>query len=178
MAKRLVQGPASPVWLVDADGNPIGDAHPLVIQGVGGELSITDEWEVTTLSDVTADDSDKTFTVPNGYQYQVLWVYVSITSTATAGNRNMAVAVNNALGTQIFEVRAGVTQAASLTYNYTFAPSLADLTAVRDTTFVMCPLPPTLILTAFQQLRVWDQNAVAAGADDMNVFVQIARRAA
>lgn len=180
MAKRLIQGPAAPVWLVDVDGNPIEEAHPLPIQGVaGGEsIVITDEWEVTTLSDVTADDSDKTFTVPAGWEYQILWVYVSITSTATAGNRNMAVAVLSALGAQIFEVRAGVTQAASLTYNYSFAPSLADLTTVRDTTFVMCPLPPTLILTQLQQLRVYDQNAIAAAADDMNVYVQVARRRA
>ncbi len=160
-------------YLIDpSTGLPVGDVGtPVHVAAV-----LDDEWEIVTIEDAGLNDSDKTVVVPAGMEYQILWVYASLATTATVGNRNMAVAVNNTLGTQIFEVRTGVTQAASLTYNYTFAPSLADLTAVRDTTFVMTPLPPTLLLTAGQQLRVWDQNAVAAGADDLSLYVQVARR--
>ena len=35
MAKRLVQGPAEPVWLVGADGEPIDAAHPLDVSDAG-----------------------------------------------------------------------------------------------------------------------------------------------
>lgn len=188
--KTYYEQGARSVYVLDPQtGEPTGGLgeplHVFLVDPVTGlEIStlnvaatLDDGWEVVAIADTIANDSDKTFAVPVGMMYQVLWVHVSLASSATAGSRLMAVAVRTAAGTQIFEVRCGVTQAASLTYLYTFAPSLADLTAVRDTTFVMCPLPPTLILTAGQQLRVWDQNAVDAGADDMNVYVQVARRA-
>ena len=43
MAKRLVQGPAEPVWLVGADGEPIDAAHPLDIDLVAGaEVDVSD----------------------------------------------------------------------------------------------------------------------------------------
>ena len=32
MAKRLEQGAAKPVWLVDGDGNPVGAGYPLSVQ--------------------------------------------------------------------------------------------------------------------------------------------------
>lgn len=156
------------------------DEHGYVLLGGtgtgGASITVTDEWEIVTLSDVATNDSDKLFAVPVGYLYQVLWIYAELASSATAGNRNMAMAITDNAGTKIFEVRVGVTQAASLTYIYSLAPSLADLTGVRDTTFVMTPIPPTLILNPLQQIRVWDQNAVDAGADDLSVYIQVARR--
>ena len=168
MTCKLIHGPASPVYLVDENGQPIG-----------GTIGITldDGWEPVLLSDVTANNSNKLFTMPAGYIYQVLWIYVELTSTATAGDRNMAVAILSSVGNQTFEVRCGATQAASLTYNYSFGPSLADLTAARDTTFVMTPIPPTLILLPLWYIRVWDQNAVAVAADDMNVYIVCGRKA-
>ena len=53
--------------------------------------------------------------------------------------------------------------------------ALADLTAFRDTDYLMTPLPPTLILRAGDQLRVYDNNNVA-GTDDMVVQTQFAER--
>ena len=169
MTCHLIHGPASPVYLVDGDGQLLSEIS------IAGTVDVADGWDVIPLSDVTANNSNKLFAVPSGYMYQILWIYVELTSTATAGNRNLAVATVNNAGIQTFEVRCGATQAASLTYNYSFGPSLADLTAARDTTFVMTPIPPTILLLPLWQLRVWDQNAVAAGADDMNVYVVVAR---
>lgn len=177
MAKRHIQGPALPVYLVDADGNYIEDAHPLPVQGVDGgvALTITDEWEVLTLSDVTVDKNDKNLTVPDGWEYQILWSYAEYTSNATVGSRQIAISILNPLGTRIFEMRAGVTQAASLTYYYSFGPSLPDLTTVRDTTFEPVPIPPTLILPAGYSLRVRDTKNIS-GTDDFTWYTQIARR--
>lgn len=174
MTCKLIHGPASPVYLVDGNGQPLGGTDAINITGT---VDIDDGWEVILLSDVTANSSNKLFAVPVGYIYQVMWVYVQFTSTATAGARLLTVAANNNAGTQIFEDRCGVTQAASLTYNYSFGPSLADLTAVRDTTFVMTPLHPTFLLLPLWQIRIWDQNAVDAGADDMSAYIVVARKA-
>jgi hypothetical protein len=79
-------------------------------------------------------------------------------------------------GTIIASIKAGIVQAASLTRNYLFAPSLADLTSFRDTSFLMTPLMPTLFLSAGQQLRILDSGAIAAAADDMLIYVQYAWR--
>jgi hypothetical protein len=51
------------------------------------------------------------------------------------------------------------------------------LTAFRDTTFLMTPIPPTILLPAAYIIRVYDSAAVAAAADDMVVQLMVARRA-
>ena len=134
---------------------------------------ITDSWAVATHEDETLNDVDKQIVCPAGREMQILWVYVVFTSDANAGNRQIQISFHEADTTMFGEVRPGVTQAASLTYRYMFAPSLADLLAVRDTTFMMTPMPPTIILTAGQILRMYNNNPVGAG-DDMLVYVQYA----
>ena len=121
-------------------------------------------------------NSNKTFTVPDGQEWQILWVYVQYTSTATAGNRQLTIRALSDGATTLMQVKAGSTQAASLTRYYTFAPSLADLTAFRDTSYLMTPLMPTFFLSAGQQLQILDSAAIAAAADDLLVYVQLAYR--
>ena len=195
MAKRLVQGPAEPVWLVGADGESIDAAHPLDVNvaGAGGGTvtadqgtagadawPIKDTWLVTNVSSLTVDSSNKVMlTVPAGQEYQILAIRVNFTTTATAGDRRLAVRVEHPAATITATwARAGVTQAASLTYEYLFAPGVADLTAVRVTgaasPYVSTPIPVTSILYAGDVLRVLDNQAVAAAADDMLVYVQYA----
>jgi hypothetical protein len=179
MTWKLVQGSVDPVYIVDATTEePVSAAVPFPVApyNTSSPLHVEDTWDIDLLSDVALNDSDKSITVPSGYFYHVLWVYVKLVSSAIAGNRQMAVGIYNALGNLAFSVRAGTTQAASLTRYYAFAPALADLTAFRDTTYLMTPLPPTLILKAGQQVRIWDSAAIDAAADDMDVWVQIARR--
>ena len=57
-----------------------------------------------------------------------------------------------------------------------FAPGLPDLTAFRDTSYLQTPLPPSLILPAGYDVRVYDNNAVDASADDMVVQMVVAER--
>ncbi len=152
-----------------------GQVVPLEI-AVNGAV-VVDEWELLTTSDLTLNNSNKAAQVPAGYQHQILWIYVSLTTTAVAGNRQLAVVVNDIGGNPMFTVLAGAIQAASLTRTYTFAPSLADLTAFRGTYYLMTPLPPTLILNPMQTLRVLDTAAIDAAADDMLVYIQYGRKA-
>ena len=140
-------------------------------------VEIVDTWSPLLVSDETADDSDKSFTVPANYMYQVLWIWVELTSDATVGNRQMTIELQDDAADVIGRWKAGAVQAASLTRNYCFAPSNADLTAFRDTTFLMTPIPPTIVLPASYVVRVYDSAAVAAAADDMVVQMMVARRA-
>jgi hypothetical protein len=133
-------------------------------------------WDVVTVSDETADDSDKTITVPARYEYQVLWIWIELTTTATVGDRQLQIDLRDAADDVIGQVRVGAVQAASLTRYYMLAPALADHGAFRDTDYLMTPLPPTVFLPAGYDIRIFDNNAVAAAADDMVVQMQVARR--
>ena len=146
-------------------------------QQVQGEIGGIDSWRVSLENDETADDSDKTFTVPASTEWQVLWIWVELVTTVAVGDRQMVVQIQDTAADVIGEIRAGAVQAASLTRNYMFAPAVADLLGFRDTTFLMTPIPPTLILQAGDIVRVYDNAAVAAAADDMVVQMQIASRA-
>lgn len=165
MTCKLAGGPADPVYLVDGQGNPITQNN---------NLTITDSWSVALITD-EAVGNDKVFNVPAGTEYQILWIYAELTTTATVGDRQIEIDIRDNNADVIGQVRPGVTQAASLTYNYMFAPSLADLTAIRDTDFLMTPFPPTVFLPAFYQIRIFDNNNVDV-ADTINVQMMIATR--
>ncbi len=117
-------------------------------------------------ADEALNDSDKTFTVPAARIWEIQSIRAELVTTATATNRQMAVQVRDASADIIFEIVAGGDQAPSLTYNYHFSPHLTDLGAVRDVTFFMTPFP-SLILPAGFDVRIFDNNAVDAAADDM-----------
>lgn len=174
--RRITAGPAEPVAIMDVDGALGNDDSPLVVGGVGGNpVTVADDWEVVTLSDETLNDTDKAFTVPAGFEWQVLWIWVELTTDANAANRQLRVTMRDASNDVIGQVRTGVTQAANLTYFYMLAPALADLDAVRDTDWLMTPFPPTVFLTAGQDLRV--RVNLGQVGDDMIVKMQVARRA-
>lgn len=134
----------------------------------------TGSWADELLSDETTNDSDKSFTVPAGRNWHVLWVWVEYTSTAAVGNRQLVIQTQDTAADVIAEpARAGVVQAASLTRNYMFASSLADLLGFRDTAYLTTPLPPTLILGPGDIIRIYDNKAIAAAADDMIVQMKV-----
>ena len=150
-----------------------GSLDPVVVVGTinpstgdistTGDVATSEVWRIRTVSDVGADDSNKTFTVPDGQEWQILWVYVQYTSTATVGNRQLTIRALSDGGTTLMQVKAGAVQAASLTRYYTFAPSLADLTSMRDTAYLMTPLMPSLFLSDGQQLQILESGDDCGG---------------
>jgi len=164
--------------IADVDGQATMAASlPVVIASDQTQIPVDDGWVVLTISDLTADDSDKNWVTPADVIRQILGIWVEYTSTATAGNRQIVVEIQIAgPDTTAQWARAGVTQAASLTYYYEFAPGLADLTALRDTDYLTTPIPVTSLLKEADVLRVYDNNAVAVAADDMIVHIQYADR--
>jgi len=152
----------------------VGDADV----ATGNPVPLSEIWRVSNLTDVTADDSDKSFTVPANREYQILYIRVNLTTTATATDRQLEVRVEHAAGTLVATLaRAGAVQAPSLAREYIFGAGLADLTGFRDTDFLTTPLPNGTVLYAGDVLRILDNNAVDAAADDMLVHIQIASRA-
>lgn len=101
---------------------------------------------------------------------RVLWLHAKVTTSATAGNRQIRFTLYNAAGTNILDIRAGATQAASLVRHYVFA-----LGAVREGSFtggneIMLPLPG-VVITPNMYFMVEDENAVDA-ADVVAVTYQ------
>lgn len=140
-------------------------------------LDVRDTWRVATISDVTLNDSDKSFTVPADTERHILNIWAEFTTTATVGDRQLVVEIQIA-GPDVTAqwARVGVVQAASLTRYYELAPGLPDDLAFRDTDYLRCPIPVTSLLKAADVVRVYDNNAVDAAADDLLIFIQHADR--
>jgi hypothetical protein len=139
---------------------------------VNGRL-IVSRFDTFVVSDVTADDSDKSFTVPANYIYIIYGIRVTLTTTASAGNRNMAVTITD--GTNVLcEVRAGIVQTASLARYYTFSQDVPELTAYRDTDY-LSTLIPSFPLPVGYVVRVYDRKAIDVAADDMLVHITFGR---
>ena len=145
-----------------------------------GEIGSVDSWRVTAVKDEAVNDSSKDMlTCPADTEYQILFIYIRMTSDAAAGVREMGIEIIDVDTDETFEIRCGATQAASLTRLYSFGASLADMLGFRGAAaanWLMTPIPSGLILKTGDILRVRDLAAIAIAADDMSVYVQYATR--
>ena len=169
------------VQLEDTEGTAVGNDVNLAeyagtATGAANPIDVVDVWDVIVVEDDDANDSDKTYTFPANYMYQVLAIYVELTTTASAGDRQLEVQLLDYSDNIIQDYRPHVTQAASLTYKYVFGPGLAQDTDVYDTDHITTPIVPTMIVSGTYDLRIYDNNAVAAAADDMTIRLHLARR--
>jgi hypothetical protein len=138
-------------------------------------MDVSEVWRIATLNN-TGVGNNKLFNTPPNYEGQILGIYCPYTTGAAVGNRQLEIRIENAAGIAIQVLaRAGVTQAASLTYKYMFAPALADLVALRDTDYLTTPIPPTSFVTGGQSIRVLDNKGISA-LDTLVVYMQIAYR--
>lgn len=123
---------------------------------------------IKTQYEATVDDSDKTFTVPTNRAWKILYGRVSLVSTATVGNRQLAIIVADESGQIMWEGRAGAVQAASLTYSYLLQQGESREGTVDVLSLIM-GIPKDLIMLPAWTIRVYDSAAVDAAADDMTV---------
>jgi hypothetical protein len=138
-------------------------------------LHISENWRAALQADETTNDSDKTFTVPASTEWEVLSIWIELTTTATVGNRQVVVEMQDSTGDVIGSFLAGIVQTASLAKNYMFAPGL-ELMAAFVGTYLSFPLPPMFLPAGFK-VRVYDSAAIDAAADDMVVQMVVASRA-
>lgn len=127
-----------------------------------------------TVFDSTADDSDKSWVVPDDEIWRLNWAHLILVSTATVGNRQILMRVDDPNGNMLFDTHAGNVQAASVTRHYLFLQGI-----YRETSFVdgelQVPFPQDCWLGPGFTLRFYDATAVDAAADDMTVTFQVDR---
>lgn len=129
--------------------------------------------DTIVLANADLNDSDKSFTVPEGETWLVRSAYVELVTTATAGNRVVTVRQTNSADETLASSSAA-TQAASLTHRYTFTPGGQVATGSSAVQGAVYPLPE-VVLPAGAKVRVFDSAAVDAAADDMTVRLVIER---
>lgn len=125
-------------------------------------------------ADVAADDSDKSFTVPVGVEWEILTIRAELTATATVGNRRVTVEVQDGSSNVLARIQAGLLQIATQSIGYNFAPGLADQTSAVNGD--LNTALPKFVLSPGQALRVYDIAAVDAAADDLVVRVSVLER--
>jgi hypothetical protein len=172
---RDIQGGARypVVGNVDAElnvgGNPVSAGNPVPVTTVAA-----DDWEILQNRNATADSNDKTFTLPLGYQYHILSIHVIYVAGAGA-DRQVQVDFRDSSNNVFFEIRPQVVVPASTTYIFSIGPSMADDFGIRDAEYVSVAMPPTMIMNAAENIRVYDNNAVLA-TDDMTVVIRYGRK--
>ena len=121
-------------------------------------------------ADEAAGDSDKTLTVPADTWWKIKSIWLEFATDATVGNRQLQIDIRDDAADVIFQMRVGIVQAASITRYYALSPHLVDLTAFRDTDYLMTPFPELTLAEAWS-IRIWDNNAVAAAGDDLVIQI-------
>lgn len=121
---------------------------------------------------VSNNGSSKSYYVPLAQTSQIVAVHAVLVSSATAGNRQLAVNISDNAGNYYARVVCGATQAASLTYRYTFATGMPDLTSARATNYVLTPLCP-IFLNSTIIINVVDTAAVDTVGDSLTVTVSL-----
>lgn len=160
IGNTVKDGSGSMYWLlVDADGR----------------LIVADAADTVHESDVTLNDSDKTFTVTAGEEWEILSIWVEFTSTATAGARQIVVELQDASSDVIAQLRAEATVAQSQTRYILWAQGAPHDTAFISTDYMSHALPK-IFLPAGYKIRVYDSAAIDAAADDMIVHMMVRER--
>jgi hypothetical protein len=116
--------------------------------------------------DTTANDSDKTFTVPSGEIWVIPSIVAELASSGTAGNRVMRVLVQNSSGQLLYRRDSDTNQVAGVTRYYQFMPLNAGSNSAID---IIVPIPHVLEVPPSGTIRILDKSAVDAAADDMEV---------
>lgn len=98
-----------------------------------------------------AANTELSYTIPSGQLFELYAVNFNLVTDATVATRRVTLVVDD--GTNIFAKSASlVTQAASLTYNYTFGVGAADRSAVAGTD-VLQDIPGPLFLAGGYKIR-------------------------
>lgn len=127
-------------------------------------------------ADATADDSDKTLTVPAGNTWVLQFLSVNFVSTATGGNRQLRVEIGD--GTNLLWFKDfGAVQAASLTRDYYAASDLPDDTSFDSDGRIRMQLEAH-VLPAGYTVRIYDTATIDPTADDMVVRLVVDERTA
>lgn len=126
--------------------------------------------------DDTANDSSKSWTVPEGELWKLNFAHIILVSSADVGNRVISIDILDADGNLMLDLFSPVVQAASGTRHYAFFQGIYRETAFAADS-IQIPIPKDLWLKAGYTIKAWDRAAIAAAADDMTVAFQFEKYA-
>jgi hypothetical protein len=133
---------------------------------------------VVHIRDVTANNSNKTFTVPVGKMWEMRLIFATLLATAVVGNRALVVDIGNGVANIWYCVRP-LNAAATESVGVAYSPwkSTADNVGLLriDTgdalTRIQRDFLPPFILPAGYTIRIWDTTAVDPAGDDLCVVL-------
>lgn len=135
------------------------------------------EWYPALHSDTSLKDSDKKFTCGGAEYWHVQGLFVTLTTTASAGNRVLVVEIQDTADAVISQIRAVPVQVASKAYYYHISPgALPADSAVRDTDYIAMNMPANWYLRPGYDIRIYDESATAADSDQMDVKMMVLAR--
>lgn len=120
--------------------------------------------------DLTEDDSDKVIAVPAGESWELLGIYVDLTTTVAVGDRQLEIQIRDPAGAAFLRIEFAEVQAASVS-NKLYAAARGLAAEVHIAAEMLLEQLPHLYLPSGFDIRVFDSAAVAAAADDMLVRV-------
>lgn len=133
----------------------------------------------TIMYDATANDSDKSFTVPTNKEWKLKSLYAELATTATVGNRVLIAQITSG-GNAIFCSRSTASIVASKRgiSKICFGSVISSITTLRrilagttDCDICIDAGECEITLPAGSVIRIWDVAAVDAAADDMIVVL-------
>lgn len=133
----------------------------------GGDLYTFAHRTLTTQTDATLNDSDKTFNVPIDHLWWIHSIFVLLITSATAGNRRILLTVRADSIDDSYHLSASTTQPSNQSRRYNMMPGVERGSFVDDQ--LVMPIPPRLLIPNSAAVRVRDVNAVDPTADDMTV---------
>ncbi len=129
---------------------------------------------VIQISEIVANDQDKTITPPMGGRF--LYGVVELVTTADVGNRVLRVDIRDSSNTVVYTILSPVNHAASLTRQYLLIPGGAREAAFVGTSITL-PLPRECVLLDGWDIRVIEGAGIEV-LDDMTlqfVFAPLTR---
>ena len=131
--------------------------------------------DIVVFEDVVINDSDKSFVVPAGEEWEILYVQAQLITTADAGTRQMVLEILGAGAELLGRYSAGATQGISLTERYQWGANLSDQSTPIGLELTVS-MPSNLRLGPGFTLTIRDLAAIQPAADDMEVRFAVARR--
>lgn len=127
---------------------------------------------IETTFDAALNNSNKQFVVPGGEMWKLNWAKQILVTSGTVGNRQAELLVKDASGNNVFSIKAGAVQGASVTRTYHYSKHVSHESAFVAAE-MQVPIPADLYLPAGFTLQIWDSSAIAAATDDMTVSFQV-----
>ena len=124
--------------------------------------------------DTASNDSDKKFTVDANQMWQISWIFASLGTSGTGGNRIMQLDIDDDAGNTIWVVSALNVHTAGTTEYYIFQP-LGQEPVETVATRHWLPIPPELCLPAGYGLRIYDVATIDPSADELIIKMMINR---